>query len=231
MRWAAECAVVIPCLNEQGAIGSVVAAVRQQLAAVFVIDDGSLDDTGLVAEAAGATVIRHAVPQGKGAALQAGWRAVQQHGFKWVLTMDGDGQHSPEDIPNFLRCAERTGAGLVVGNRMFNPGKMPALRRVVNWWMSREISRAAGQELPDTQCGFRLMNLDCWAAMQIATTNFEIESEVLLAFARARQKIMFVPVRAIYESEQSKIHPLRDTIRWFRWWRRANRFGLAGESR
>jgi hypothetical protein len=89
--------------------------------------------------------------------------------------------------------------------------------------MSRRISRSVGRRLPDTQCGFRLINLEALDKLPVSTTHFEIESEVLLAFARAGRRIEFVPIQVIYKSEQSKIHPLIDTIRWFKWWKRAAR--------
>jgi len=81
----------------------------------------------------------------------------------------------------------------------------------------------AGQLLPDSQCGFRLMNLEAWSSLRISASRFEIESEVLLAFVAAGLKVEFVPIRVLYKTEQSKIHPLWDTIRWFRWWKRARR--------
>jgi glycosyltransferase involved in cell wall biosynthesis len=223
MNWPASCAAVIPCLNEAPAIAEVVGAVRQHLPTVFVVDDGSKDNTSALAKAAGATVLRHAVPRGKGAALRAGWQRAQECGFEWALAIDGDGQHCAQDIPKFLSAAERTGAELVVGNRMDNPSAMPWLRRRVNRWMSRRISKLAGLRLPDSQCGFRLMNLNLWAKLPVTAMCFEIESDVLLAFARHARALEFVPVRVIYKDEQSKIHPLRDTVRWFRWLRKAQR--------
>ena len=83
--------------------------------------------------------------------------------------------------------------------------------------MSRQLADRAGCELPDTQCGFRLMNLTVWSKLQIQTRHFEIESELLLAFAAAGQKIDFVPIQVIYQDEESKIRPMQDTWRWFRW--------------
>ncbi|HLP78509.1 MAG TPA: glycosyltransferase family 2 protein [Candidatus Paceibacterota bacterium] len=219
MNWSGECAVIIPCLNESSAIGSLVRAVRAQLPAVLVVDDGSIDDTSEKAVQAGAEVVRHGFTKGKGAALQAGWNRARNQGFKWALTMDGDGQHSPSDIPKFLKCAEQTGADLVIGNRMGNPAGMPWLRRRVNLWMSRRISSAAQRSMPDSQCGFRLIHLEVLAGLSVNTAHFEIESEVLLAFARAGLRIEFVPIQVIYKTEQSKINPLRDTVRWFKWWR------------
>jgi len=190
---------------------------------VFVVDDGSSDDTAKCAAGAGATVIRHEGNWGKGAALQSGWKHAAERGFKWVLTLDGDGQHSAKDIPGLLERAERSDAAMVVGNRMHDPRGMPLLRRVVNRWMSARLSGAAGQFLPDSQCGFRLVSLPVLKNLSITTEHFEIESEVLLALARAGHRIEFVPIRALYKDEQSKIHPLRDTVRWFQWWGRVRK--------
>jgi glycosyltransferase involved in cell wall biosynthesis len=223
MNWAADCAVLIPCLNEAGAIWSLVSAARRQVPTVFVVDDGSRDDTALRARQAGAEVLRHDLPRGKGAALHTGWRHAGRRGFEWCLTMDGDGQHSPEDIPTFFYCAEATSAQLVVGNRMANPGRMPLLRQWVNHWMSRRLSQLAGCPFPDSQCGFRLIHLDSLSQLTISTNHFEIESEVLLGFARDGFRVQFVPIRAVYRTERSKIQPLTDTIRWFRWWQQARR--------
>ena len=94
---------------------------------------------------------------------------------------------------------------------------MPFIRRVVNRWMSRRLSGLAGQALPDSQCGFRLVRLDVLARIPLRADRFEIESEQLLAFLSAGERAEFVPVQVIYRGERSKIHPLRDTLRWFRW--------------
>src|ERR1044071_9527599 len=98
MNWAAECAVIIPCLNEAATIESLVAAVRAHIPTVIVVDDGSTDQTAALAERAGAEVIHREQNRGKGDALGTGWRRAFDRGFKWSLTMDGDGQHSPSDI-------------------------------------------------------------------------------------------------------------------------------------
>jgi glycosyltransferase involved in cell wall biosynthesis len=227
MNWPAECAVVIPCLNEEAEIARVIEGARHHVPQVIVVDDGSSDQTHVLAERAGAEAIRHEASRGKGAALSAGWRRARERGFAWVLMMDGDGQHSPDDIPFLLTEAERSGAELVVGNRMTNADQMPWLRRAVNHWMSKRLSRATGQCLPDTQCGFRLMNLGAWQTLSITATNFEIESDLLTAFVAAGRRVSFVPIQVIYKREHSKIHPVRDAWRWFRWWLRAKRTILA----
>ena len=224
MDWRAACAAVIPCRNEQATIGSLVRGVIGRLPTVFVVNDASIDDTAHQARQAGATVLDNLGGPGKGAALQTGWACAGKHGFRWAISMDGDGQHSPADIPLFLECAERELAALVCGNRMSQASLMPLLRRWVNRWMSRRLSILTGQSLPDSQCGFRLMDLDHWARLPaLEARHFEIESEVLVRFAQARLPIRFVPIPAVYQDEQSKIHPWNDTLRWFRWLSRARR--------
>jgi glycosyltransferase involved in cell wall biosynthesis len=217
------CAAVIPCLNEGAGIAALVSALRQQVSLVLVVDDGSTDETALLAEDAGATAILHERNRGKGAALQSGLSQLLKQGFEWAVTLDGDGQHSPEDLPALLRCAEQTGALLVIGNRMDNAHAMPWLRRQVNRWMSRKISQRAGQPLPDTQSGFRLIHLQTWAALPLKTERFEVESETLMAFLAAGRRVEFVPIRVINSRRSSRIHPVADSLRWLRWWRNFGR--------
>jgi glycosyltransferase involved in cell wall biosynthesis len=182
------------------------------------VDDGSTDDTPLVARAAGATVARHAKNLGKGAALKTGLSILLNRGYEWAFTLDGDGQHNPDDMPSFLRCAEQTDARLVIGNRMQNAQAMPWLRRQMNRWMSRRISRFAATNLPDTQCGFRLIHLGTWATLPLATAHFEVESETLVAFLTAGHRVEFVPIAVIGGQRPSRIAPMVDSVRWWKWW-------------
>jgi glycosyltransferase involved in cell wall biosynthesis len=163
-------------------------------------------------------VLRLSWNQGKGAAVRAGLSKAYAEGFGWALLMDGDGQHDPRDIPTLLTEAEHSTAALIVGNRMPSANQMPWVRRQANRWMSRWISARAGQVLPDTQCGFRLINLAAWAVLTLKTNRFEIESEMLLAFVRGGFSVRFVTIRTIGRGPTSHIQPLEDTLRWFRWW-------------
>jgi hypothetical protein len=113
---------------------------------------------------------------------------------------------------------------------MSDPKGMPFVRRRVNRWMSKRISELAGVSLPDSQCGFRLMHLKTWNQLIVAASHFEIESEMLMAFARAGCAIEFTPIEVIYKTEQSKIHPVRDTVRWVKWWSRVRRGDLSRRS-
>jgi len=219
----ANCAVVIPCFNEGSSVTPLVNAIHRHLPAVIVVDDGSTDNTPALARTADAEVVRHNRNLGKGAALKTGLSLALRRNFEWAVTLDGDSQHAPDDLPGFLKCAEETGARLVVGNRMDNAAAIPWLRRQVNWWMSRKISQRAGRCLPDTQCGFRLIHLKTWAGLPLKTEHFEVESEMLLAFMAAGYRVEFVPVQVIGRSRNSHINPVADTFRWLNWWRRANR--------
>ena len=155
--------------------------------------------------------------------MLAGWNRASELGFTWALNLDGDGQHSPADIPNFFTALPPDQPALVIGNRMHNPDTMPWLRRKVNRWMTARLSRRAGLPLADSQCGFRLLHLGSLAQMGLATRHFEIESELILASARAGIPVKFVPIQVIYKQGASKINPLVDTIRWFRWFLHATR--------
>jgi glycosyltransferase involved in cell wall biosynthesis len=216
--WKRHCAAVIPCFNEAGRIAPVVSAVRRHLPRVIVVDDGSSDATRAEAMAAGAAVIRQPENGGKGAALRAGWAHARQMGLTWALSMDGDGQHASADIPKFFACAEKTSVRLIIGNRMGQVGDMPWVRRWANRWMSRCLSNLTGAELPDSQCGFRLVHLESLARLSLSARRFEIESEMLVAFLAARLPVEFVTIQVLYESSRSKICPWRDTWRWLRWW-------------
>lgn len=227
MNWLATCAVVIPCYNEAATIADLVREVRQQLPVVIVVDDGSIDPTAMRAAEAGAQVVRLERNSGKGAALKAGAALALAQNCAWMMTVDGDGQHRPADTPAFLRCAEETQAALVVGNRMPQAQDIPWLRRFVNRWMSRRISERAGKDLPDSQCGFRLVNLEAWAVLRLETNHFEIESEMLLAFVRAGYRVAFVPIQVIPKGPHSHMSPVRDAVRWLKWWHRSHRGGTA----
>lgn len=230
MTRSQNCVAVIPCYNEEAVIGSLVSAVRETVANVIVIDDESTDQTATNAQAAGAEVIRQPRRTGKGSSLRVGWTAARTAGFDWAITLDGDGQHAPGNIPAFLRAAENTGASLVIGNRMTSPDSMPRLRQGINRWLSRKISELTRRDLPDTQCGFRLVHLPTLAAIPLKSRHFEIESEMIFQFALHGLEIGFVPIDVIYASERSKIRPLIDTVRWWKWYLRARRIATAARA-
>jgi hypothetical protein len=109
--------------------------------------------------------------------------------------LDGDGQHATDDIPIFLDCTEKNRTPLIVGHRMGNSHAMPWLRRTANRRMSKRLSRLTGVQLPDSQCGFRLAHLEILLQLPLRVNRFEIESEMLVAFLAAKQRVEFVPTQ------------------------------------
>ncbi len=210
-------AALIPCYFEEKRIRDVAARAHLQLDTVLVVDDGSTDGTEKEAQAAGVEVIRHTVNQGKGAAIKTGLRELSARpSIEYALILDGDGQHLPEEIPNFLEVANRTHEPMLVGTRMSDTRTMPFVRKMTNRFMSWQISRVCGQEVPDSQCGFRMIHRDLGPALAaIETVKFDYETEMLVVASRRGCKIGAVPVSTIYGDEKSKIHPVRDTIRFY----------------
>ena len=210
-------AALIPAYFEEKHIRDVAQRVRAQLDVVLVVDDGSTDGTSAEAETAGVEVRRHSVNQGKGAAIKTGLRELTSRpGIQYVLLLDGDGQHLPEEIPAFIEEANRSAASVVVGNRMANTREMPLVRRLTNQTMSWIISLACGQRIPDSQCGFRMLRADLAPALYVESNRYDYETEMLIIASRRGCRIVSVPVSTIYGEEKSKIHPLRDTIRFLR---------------
>jgi glycosyltransferase involved in cell wall biosynthesis len=217
--------VILPAYQEEKRIGAVVRSVLPLCPDVVVVDDGSADATAKEAGKAGATVLRHAVNQGKGVALNTGFAYAREHAFEFVITMDADGQHDPADIPAFVEAYRTTGAPVLVGNRMDRTGPMPFVRKLTNLYTSWVISRRIGQRVPDTQCGYRLYRCSEIPPFSGEFPRFAAESEVLLQLGERGLKIGAVPIRVIYADEKSKISPLKDTIRFFAMLRRIGRRG------
>lgn len=218
-----KCCLIVPAYLEERLIADVVRRMLRILQPVIVIDDGSPDRTAEQAAAAGAVVLRHARNQGKGAALHTGFRYAREHGFDTLITMDADGQHAPDDIPRFLETYARTGLPVLVGNRMENPATMPRVRRWTNRAMSWYLAREMKQFVPDTQCGFRLYRCDILPTEPPDASGYAAESEILLQLAARGVRMGSVPITVIYQDEISKIHPWRDTLRFFRMIRRYRR--------
>jgi glycosyltransferase involved in cell wall biosynthesis len=209
-------AAVIPAYGEEKHIGDVVRRTRQMLEHVLVVDDGSSDKTAARAREAGAEVIVHPQNRGKGEAIKTGLRHWQERDLVWVFILDADGQHRPEEIVRFIAAANSDGASLLIGNRMKNVKSMPLLRRVVNRYMSNKISKVCGTTIPDTQCGFRMLHRHLIPELLVGGTRFDYETEMLIIASRKGFRIDSVPISTVYSDEVSSIHPVRDTLRFFK---------------
>ena len=211
---------IIPGYLEEKHIADIVRRTLQQLDRVLVIDDGSTDATAEQAREAGAQVSVHPQNRGKGESIKSGLRHWLDHDFSYVLILDGDGQHLPEEIGSFLAAAASSRAELLIGNRMSDVRAMPLLRRLVNRYMSNKISRVCGQRIPDTQCGFRMLHRSLIPDLLGGANRFDYETEMLILASRKGCRIESVPITTVYSDEVSSIHPIRDTLRFFKLMRR-----------
>lgn len=208
--------VIIPTYNEEKNIGNVLSEVKSQNLEVIIVDDGSLDNTQAVALKNGCTLLRNEQNEGKGASLIKGFNYALSKNFDAVITLDGDGQHQPSDIPYFIRLATYSESGIFIGNRMYRLRNMPLVRILTNKFMSWLISIVARQSIPDTQCGFRLIKRKVLEKVKLQTKKFETESEILIKAARMGFVIESVPIKTIYRGEKSQIKPFMDTLRFAR---------------
>lgn len=208
--------VIIPTYNEEKVIGSLIDKVRAFNLAVIVVDDGSSDATAKIALRKGAAVLTADKNQGKGAALKRGFDYALKSQYETIITLDGDGQHNPGSIKDFIRAKEENSADLVVGNRMRNTENMPLIRIATNRFMSWLISRASKQNIPDTQCGFRLIQRKVLESIRLLAARYDMESEILIEAAKKGFKIASVPIETIYTGTKSKIHPVWDTLRFIK---------------
>jgi hypothetical protein len=142
--------------------------------------------------------------------------------FAHVIILDADGQHLPEEIDRFMAAAvSAVEPSFFLGNRMNNLTGMPLVRRVVNRYMSDRISRLCGQKIPDTQCGFRMLDRQLIPELLGGGGNrFDYETEMLIIASRKGYRIESVPITTVYSDEISSIQPVRDALRFLKLLRR-----------
>ena len=171
--------ILIPTYNNAGTVGDVISRCRASGLPIFVVDDGSDDATaGVLAAAGDIQVIRHPKNKGKGVALKTGFIAARKAGYSYVITIDADGQHFPEDIPALMqRRARRT---IVVGSRNIQADGMPSgstfANKFSNFWFTVQTAR----RLPDTQTGYRLYPLNDLPCLGLLTARYEAELTLLV---------------------------------------------------
>lgn len=214
-----DTAALVPAYDAAATIADVVAATRAIVAPVLVVDDGSHDDTGARAAAAGAEVVRLEPNQGKGAALLTGLQRLAACGVARAVTLDADGQHLPAEIPRLLAAADAAPGALVVGVRRTEGIAIRRAARFGNWIADALMRRIAGQPLPDTQSGFRVYPLDATLRLGASGRRFDFETEILLRAARASIPVVGVPVAVHYPPPSERIthyRPWVDTVRIIR---------------
>jgi glycosyltransferase involved in cell wall biosynthesis len=201
-----EIVVGIPVLNEEGTIAKIIVRSKMHADRVLVVDDGSKDDTALIAEKLGAVVLRHEKNLGKGAAVRDCFEWARKTGADVLVTLDGDGQHDPSSIPTLVDSLRATGADVVIGARTSRPVDMPRHR----WLGERLLDLATrvriGERIVDAQSGFRAYSRKAIENLVAAEYGMGVDSETIMRAHHAGMKIIEVPIRAKYANLNSSTH-------------------------
>jgi glycosyltransferase involved in cell wall biosynthesis len=201
----------IPAYNEEIAIGSVIARAKQHVDEVLVIDDGSADKTAQVAELMGATVIIHEQNSGKGVALRTAFRWAQHKDVDILVTLDADGQHCPDEIPQVVEPILWKHADVVNGARFLKGHcvDVPKYRRVGQEVLTLATNMTADVKLTDSQSGFRAFSKETFGVFNFNNAGMGVESEMINDAAAAGFKITEVPITCRYDVEGSTFNPVK----------------------
>ncbi len=213
-----QLAVVIPARNEAASIRAVAETCLKYVARVIVVDDASTDGTAAALQGVAVQLLRSETQLGKGGALHLGFVAALEAGAEAVITLDGDDQHDPADIPAFVAAANRYPHHLIVGARLKQLQRAPRKRLLANRIADFWISWAAGQAVRDTQCGHRLYPAALLRALSLhpkLVEGFVFESEILIEAVRKGFPAVSVPIEARYppHARASHFKPTRDIWR------------------
>ncbi len=206
-------AVVIPAYNAANTIGQVISQVAKFVSNenIFVVDDGSTDQTELIARQHGVWVLRHPVRKGKGSSLRDATRKILDENYDLIITLDSDLQHDPSEIPNFVLASDTL--DVVIGKRDISADHMPIHRFLSNSITSKLISLRTGSKIEDSQCGFRLYRSDVLRQVDSTRKHYDYESDVLIKAVLAGFTVGFIRIKTIYNDSQSRIKVL-DILRF-----------------
>jgi glycosyltransferase involved in cell wall biosynthesis len=198
---------LIPAYNEERFIGSLVLAARAYVDYVVVIDDGSRDSTVEIAKMAGAIVVQHQTNQGKAAAVNTGFAYIRRLDPSAVVMLDGDGQHSADDIPTVLAPVMEGVADIVVGSRFLEvKSDIPIYRQVGQHGLTLATNLASGVRVSDSQSGYRAFSARALDELSFGQGGFSIESEMQFQAREHELRIVEVPIKVIY-AERAKRNP------------------------
>lgn len=212
---------VIPAYNEEKNIGSVIKRTKKYVDEVIVVDDGSKDNTKEVAEKAGAIVLKHIINLGKGAALKTCCDYAVKKGAKFIIALDADAQHNPNDVPRFIEKLKKY--DIVFSYRKAST-KMPFVLRFGNWFISTVVWVLYGVNLNDTQCGFRAFSKEAYKKIRWNASDYSMESEMISRAGKQRLKYVQIPIQTIY-SDKYKGTTIIDGVKIVLnmiWWRLFN---------
>jgi len=190
---------VIPAYNEAATIRDVATRALRFLPDVIVVNDGSTDRTQHELSGLAVTVVSNPANLGKGASLWRGFALALAEGADAVITLDADAQHCPEDIPRLVEAAQAHPGRIVIGARLWDRDRVPALRYIGNRFANFWVAWAAGCRVADSQSGFRLYPAPLLRTIKAApSARFAFESEILIEAGRAGVRSVPVPIAALY---------------------------------
>lgn len=212
-------AIVMPVYNEEETIEATVLEIEKLEIPYLVVDDGSTDHTNQILYIKSIPHLTQYPNKGKGAAVRLGAQSLIDMGYEWVLIVDGDGQFALEDIEKMDNELLWHGCEYDIynGNRLEHPVEMPKERYIANKWMSKIISLFAGQKIPDTQCGLKMIHRDVFTELKFKSNRFDFDTEILIKASRHGSKIKSIPIQCIYKKGRvSKMRPVRDFFRFIK---------------
>lgn len=217
---ASRVLVCIPAYNESSRIANIVSRARAYASEVIVCDDGSRDDTTKEAQTAGATVIRHSANKGYGSAIKTLFRTAKEKDADVMVTIDADGQHDPDQIPNLLEPILNEGFDIVIGSRFLNTHdreKVPIYRSFGIKTLTLLTKAASYRNITDAQSGFRAYSKAALSQIQLSEGGMAISAEILLRASRQNLSIKEVPATVTYDIEgTSTMNPISQGATVFR---------------
>jgi glycosyltransferase involved in cell wall biosynthesis len=190
----------IPAFNEENSIKQIIERTSKYVDKVVVCDDGSFDNTSLKATESGAHVIKHKKNLGKGAALQSLFQYAKDSDTDLMITIDGDGQFLPEEIPKLIDPIRNNNFDIVIGNRFDSETDMPSYRKIGNKFFDKMTNLSIDLPVNDTQSGFRAYSKNAINAINFSTNGFGADSEILINAAKKGLKITEEKITVIYNT-------------------------------
>ncbi len=205
--------VLIPAYNAQWTLGSVLEKVEPLKVDTLVVDDGSSDETGRVVSEHGDQLLRHPLNLGKGAALRTGFQSILRKDYRVVITLDADGQHDAADIPFLLNVFQSVKPDILIASRAAQFEQMTFLRRFWNRLGVKAVARLCHSDITDSQSGFRLIRREVLEKVDLTTSRFETELELLIKACKKGFRVLSVPINTqkVDGTASSHFRPVTDT--------------------
>jgi glycosyltransferase involved in cell wall biosynthesis len=187
--------VVIPAHNEERKLADILAGVQKHNVEIVVVDDGSTDQTSVIAKQEGVMVLKHRVNLGKGAALKTGCDYAIREGAKRIVVIDADGQHDPKDIPRFLSSLEDKD---IVFSYRKRSKKMPFVLKFGNTVINTTLRSLYGMKIRDSQCGFRSFRADTYRKVRWQARDYFMETEMIVNTGKRKLRYRQIPIETVY---------------------------------